>query len=233
MKRPARFTQRVAQTWLDLYTAGLAESVVVERRSEIENDLAEHARERAVAGWSVGRTARERLGRTVRGMPSDVLWRREALLAQQGKSVPVSLAFATVRWLRTCWHVPIAAVLATFFMVALFSAHGLPLLDDSAFLGGVGAFEPDEQGALVAGTVIIAGFTVTLLAGALTRALSFSVKGANVVMLVGTLPTMAMLWMVTPAILTGLVVMGAAFDLSRHARALQPPSPRPRVGSQG
>ncbi len=141
---------------------------------------------------------------------------KQASSSHGAKAAPAGFALGAVRWLRTCWHALVAVQLAVFFVAALLRAHGFQVLGDNAFLGGIDAFGPDEEVELIVGTVIIAGFTVTLLMGAVIRAASISIKGSNVAMIAGTFPALAMIWMVTPVILAALVVVGAVIDLGRQ-----------------
>src|SRR5690348_7772767 len=82
-----------ARAWVRLYTRGLALPVRDRRRAEIECDLWEHrhgdrSRDRHPLVTAVGV-----LGRTLRGVPSDVAWRWQ----QRARGRAASL-WAGARW---------------------------------------------------------------------------------------------------------------------------------------
>lgn len=147
--------------------------------------------------------------------------------SSHGTKAADRLASGTVRWFRNYWHTLVAAQLAVFFVVVLLGAHGFLGPGESAFLGGIDAFGQDEPGELIVGTVIIAGLTVTLLMGAISRAAPNSIKASNVAMIAGVIPALAMIWMVTPVILATLVVVGAEIDLSRQGEHALRHAPSP------
>jgi hypothetical protein len=65
--------------WVRRYTAGLDPAIRAARRAEIDSDLVEHERWRRDAGWPPARIARERVRRTLVGVPADIGWRRDRL----------------------------------------------------------------------------------------------------------------------------------------------------------
>ncbi len=63
-------SERVARSWVGVYTNGLNEDEAVRRRLEIDSDLHEHLHELGTKGI---------LGRVLRGIPADVWWRIRTL----------------------------------------------------------------------------------------------------------------------------------------------------------
>ena len=70
---------RLVRWWARRYTAGLDPVTAASRRAEIDSDLAEHEQFRRDAGWSEPRLVRERLQRTLAGVPADIAWRYDHL----------------------------------------------------------------------------------------------------------------------------------------------------------
>jgi len=71
---PVERAQRRVLRWVDRYSKGLPLPVAAERRAELESDLHEHAVARR-DGLSPSALAREIDGRSLRGIPADLLWR--------------------------------------------------------------------------------------------------------------------------------------------------------------
>ncbi|MBI5949543.1 MAG: DUF4386 family protein [Chloroflexi bacterium] len=65
----------IARAWLRLYTVGLPAGVRERRAQELESDLWEHESDRFAGGTAASMVGIEILGRMVRGMPADLLWR--------------------------------------------------------------------------------------------------------------------------------------------------------------
>jgi uncharacterized membrane protein (GlpM family) len=79
--REFRSASRRVLIWCDFYTRGLDSRVAGERRDEIASDLHDHARWADDQGVPTRRLGRQVLARAVRGVPSDVSWRRAQLRA--------------------------------------------------------------------------------------------------------------------------------------------------------
>ena len=71
---PAERAQRRVLRWVDRYSTGLPLPVAEERRAELESDLHEHAVARRDE-LSPSALAREIRGRSLRGIPADLVWR--------------------------------------------------------------------------------------------------------------------------------------------------------------
>jgi hypothetical protein len=159
----ADIATRATQGWVRWYTAGVPRPTGVERRCEIESDLADHTRDRRQQGWSDGRIARERLGRLVRGVPADLAWRREALAPTMRGS---TVARGFVSWCTT------AATLAVGGFYLVFAAYLWGARDPADRLGITGFEEyAREPGAAIV-ACLIAFFGAVLVAAGLTRAWS-------------------------------------------------------------
>lgn len=79
----------IARAWLALYTIGLPATVRERRAAELESDLWEHEADRFANGRSPGVVAIEVLGRMVRGMPADLLWRFSLEGPQMQLNIPL------------------------------------------------------------------------------------------------------------------------------------------------
>ena len=65
----------IARAWMRLYTIGLPDGARERREQQLDSDLWEHQVDRLGADVAPGMVGLEVLGRTVRGMPADLLWR--------------------------------------------------------------------------------------------------------------------------------------------------------------
>jgi hypothetical protein len=65
----------IARLWLRVYTLGVAQGLRERREQQLESDLWEHQADRIGNGAAPSSVGLEILGRTVRGMPADLLWR--------------------------------------------------------------------------------------------------------------------------------------------------------------
>lgn len=75
--REETFGAEFARWWLRLYTAGLPTDLRTRRKEELESDLYEHQADRRREYASSVRVGFEVLGRVVRGMPADLVWRMQ------------------------------------------------------------------------------------------------------------------------------------------------------------
>ncbi len=113
--------------WVRTYTRGLPDEVWVARRAEIESDVHEHR--------STGARGAAIVGRTLRGVPADVVWRREeqgAVDAINGRLTGVQALWATAT---QSWFTPLAVLLGLFNMLG--AATVLFAIDDSKGAGRV------------------------------------------------------------------------------------------------
>ena len=80
---PTDRSTRAVRWWVRRYTAGLDQHAAAFRRAEIDSDLAEHERSRRETGWPAARIGRERIGRSLDGIPADIGWRHDQLLGRR------------------------------------------------------------------------------------------------------------------------------------------------------
>ena len=73
--RPLAISEGLTRTWVSAYTAATPSGVRVSRRAEIDSDLWEHEQAALAAQQGSLSTAREVLGRLLRGVPDDLMWR--------------------------------------------------------------------------------------------------------------------------------------------------------------
>lgn len=88
----------VVRAWVGLYTRGLPADLAAERRAELDADLWEES----VAAFHLGQAdglAAQRLGRLVRGLPSDITWRldRAGAARSQGEG-GISMRPTPIQW---------------------------------------------------------------------------------------------------------------------------------------
>ena len=213
MSEPDR-SVRLVRAWVRRYTAGLDEPRAAPRRAEVENDLAEHDRYRRDCGWPAARIGRERLRRSLGGVPDDLGWRRDQLRARSRRGVtPVVVPVTAVAsLLLAAYHVAFAAFLL-----------GNESLADRRFWGrsplqGFEAYA-DEAGATTA-ALVIGGFGLLLTIAAIARPIA--PVTANAVSIPIALIAVVFFWL--GVWLLGLIVLvGAATDLA--TRASHKPSP--------
>jgi hypothetical protein len=204
---------RAARGWVRCYTAGVPRPTGVERRCEIESDLADHTRARRQQGWSDGHITREQLGRLVRGVPADLAWRREALApTMRGSTVVRGL----VAWLTTA----ATTVVGAFYLVFAAYLWGATAPADRLGFTGFEEYAREPGAAVVA--CVIAGFGAILVAAGLARAWSPLV--ANVV--TATVASFAvMFFWLGMAPIGAVAVLGAGTDMALRL-------PRPPVQGQ-
>jgi len=161
-------------------------------------------------GWAPSRVARERMSRTVLGMPADLAWRRDVLTARpQGAGAAVR---GTVMAITT-----VATLLLAAFYVA-FAAYiaGRTGLADERFLGGFDNYlsEVDRPVASVVMPVVISGLALVMLLGVVLRPVAPFL--ANVTTTFVAMPGVLFFWMGwTPV--AAVVVLGSITDMLLRA----------------
>lgn len=197
---------RLVRWWARRYTAGLDPATASMRRGEIESDLAEHEQFRRDAGWSEPRLVRERLRRTLAGVPADIAWRYHRLRHRTTRSGVASVLGLVTTGAQL-------ALAAYFFAFAAYLVGNTGLADLQAFgaslLGGFDHYA-DEPGDSTAAS-IIAALGVVLATSALARSISPVVSNAATmpIAMVATLFFWLGVWP-----LAALVLVGAAADLA-------------------
>lgn len=107
---------RLALRWVDRYTAALPSDVAEQRRAEIRSDLWEHRAWAERAGHGDLATAAAIVWRVMAGIPADLRWRRDQLVAA-GTSVRAEGQPSRAS-VRHNWWIVLAGVLAVFQLVA-------------------------------------------------------------------------------------------------------------------
>jgi hypothetical protein len=229
----------LTERWVRLYTAGLPEQVRRDRRAELASDVFEQL--------AAGGGRRAVVGRTVRGAVDDLIWRREVVRDMQSTGVRRVLTqawWAPVAALVVVFDVALAVgVLADdgstmpgrvvgpvlVLTAALALAVGLVVRVRGARAGAphgarwaalaitAAAVLSVTLGGpvvlLASGLVVVAGLTV------LVRGTVRSTATADGLVLVGTLPALAMFWLVVPAVLAVAVIVGVLTSRPRTAAA--------------
>lgn len=222
----------VTERWVRLYTCGLPEQVRRDRRDEIASDVFEQYAE-AGPTWAARRAV---AGRTVRGAVDDLVWRREVVRGVAGIGVRRVLTqawWAPVAGVVLLFDVMLAvAVLADdgstmpgrvvgpvlVLLAAVAMATGMVIR-----LRGTAASGARSPGlaaiaitAAVLAAVVLGGPVVLVFAGlVIVGSVAFLVQGAvrsaavaPALVLLGTLPALAMFWLVVPALLALVVIVG-------------------------
>lgn len=199
-------TTRFARWWARRYTAGLPDHARAVRRTEIDSDLAEHARYRTLDGWTPRQIRNERLRRLVRGMPADVGWRHEVVTRHARAPGLVRASVLSVTSTAT-------AILAVFHFAFAAYLLGNTSLSDQRFLGGLDNYA-DEVGRPVASVIaasVIAGLGLVLLTAAVARPISPVVANAVTLAIAGS--TALFFWLgAWPVAL--IAVLGSVVDLA-------------------
>ncbi len=86
------FAGDLARTWTRLYTVGLLEPVRERRAQELESDLWEHESDRFGEQTAPALVGVEVLGRMVRGIPADLLWRFQ----MEGPQMEIKIPFERI-----------------------------------------------------------------------------------------------------------------------------------------
>lgn len=242
-------TPALTQRWVRLYTAGLPEQIRMTRREEIASDVYEQLAEahcdadrRQVRRDVVGRTVRGAVDdllwrrEVARAMPARERTSMRAALTQAW--------WAPLAVLVLLFDIGFAAaVLADdgSTMPGRVGGPALVLLCASALAVGLwvrvaGAAAHGPRHAPYAAAVIVAAFVtaatvggliiLVLAAVAIVAALAVLARGsvrsagvADALVLVGTLPALAMFWLVLPALLALAVIVGVLTSRSRTAVA--------------
>jgi hypothetical protein len=99
--RPGRagLAQRLTMAWVRLYTAGMPPNARARRSAEVESDLWEHAADRQTEGADPAAVGLETMGRVIRGVPADLLWRFQL----EGPKVQI--------------HIPIERIAGAFLLI--------------------------------------------------------------------------------------------------------------------
>lgn len=205
---------RLVRAWVRRYTAGLDVQHAALRSAEVDSDLAEHERFRRDCGWPQARIGRERIRRTIVGIPDDLGWRREQLRTRSwhGVTTVVVPVTSAASLLLAAYHIAFAAFLL-----------GNDSLADQQFWGRspLHGFEgyADEAGAPSA-ALIIGGLGILVAIAALARPISPVV--ANAIAMPIALIAVMFFWL--GVWLLGLIVLaGAATDLATRAPRPTPP----------
>jgi len=130
------------RSWVRAYTRGLPGDAGAARIAEIDSDLHEHRR--------TGAPAVAIVGRTLRGIPADVMWRREERRAMQvasGRLSGLQTLWATAT---QAWFAPFAVLIGVFNVLL---AVAVVVEDDGKMPGQV------------IGPVIVLAFTTALFTG--------------------------------------------------------------------
>ena len=200
---------RLSRVWAQVYTAGL-DGPGARRREEIESDLVDHQTARADDGWEPGRVTRERISRTLRGMPADIAWRRDVLTARPRRAGVLTqgsvIAVTTVASL----------LLAGFYVAFGLYISGRTGLADERFLGGFDNYLPevDRPVASVVTSTVIFGLALVMLLGAVLRPVAPFF--ANVSTTFVAMPAVLFFWLGSTPI-AAVVVLGSIADMFLRA----------------
>lgn len=89
---PGTAGAELARLWLRVYTIGLPAASRARRQQQLESDLWEHEVDRLSEGVPPSMVGTEVLGRMVRGMPADILWRFQ----MEGPKMELKIPFERV-----------------------------------------------------------------------------------------------------------------------------------------
>lgn len=240
-------TPAITQRWLRLYTAGLPEQIRTTRRDEIASDVYEQLAE-AHCSAARRQIRREVVGRTARGAVDDLLWRREVARGMERTSMRAALTqawWAPLAALVLLFDIGFAAAVLADDASTMPGRVGGPilvLLCATALAVGLsvrvaGATARGPRHAPYAAAVIVAAFLLAATVGgavilvlaivAIVAALAVLARGsvrsagvADALVLIGTLPALAMFWLIVPALLAVAVIVGVL--TSRPRRAVAP-----------
>jgi hypothetical protein len=146
------FGGRVALWWVRVYTATTDPQLACERRDEMRADLHDHVEQALAEEAGLAQVSRAILGRSVRGVPADVIWRVEVEWARDG--------------LRSLAAEPVTVLGALF--VALLP---ITMLADASRRFGVVPMEVREGLTVACGALYTVAVAYALVAGAM-RAVS-------------------------------------------------------------
>jgi hypothetical protein len=111
------FAQGLVHRWARLYTTGMSLDRQERRRSQIESDVFEHRQDRIADGSAAASINLEILGRCLRGVPEDLLWRYRA----EGIHVNIKLGFDRI-----------AAIMLLGMVIFIFAGSSIAGYDSSA-----------------------------------------------------------------------------------------------------
>ncbi|MEO8540827.1 MAG: hypothetical protein ABI577_13890 [bacterium] len=86
--RQGTVASSIARAWLRVYSFGLPSALRERRATELESDLFEHESDAFASGASPGIVGIEIIGRLVRGMPADLMWRFQLEGPQMELNIP-------------------------------------------------------------------------------------------------------------------------------------------------
>ena len=180
------------------------------RRAEIDSDLAEHEFVRRDAGWSTTRLVRERLRRTLAGVPADIGWRYDCLrhgTNRAGVTSVLGLVTTVAQLALAAYFVAFAAYLVGITGLADQQVFGTSVLAGFEYYA-------DEPGASTAAS-IIGALGLVLAVSALARSVSPIVSNAATIPIASLAPLFFWLGVWPLAV---LVLVGAVADLVLRAR---------------
>jgi len=211
---PADRSARLVRWWARRYTAGLDQTTAAFRRAEIDSDLVEHDRFRRETGWPASRIGRERVWRSLAGVPADIGWRHDRLRVRaRSRVTSIMLPVTTVAQL----------VLAAYYVAFAAYLLGSSALADQQVWGrsplqGFDAYADETGGFTVA--FIVAGLGLFLAVAAVARPVAPVL--ANAMTLPSAVLAVMFFWLGVWAL--GVVVLaGAATDLATRAPRPTPP----------
>jgi hypothetical protein len=146
--------QQQVDRWCDFYTRGLPETVAAERREELAADVLDQIEWGASEGISARTTARGIRWRAIRGVTSDLAWRRSVLTAADPGSLASRVFGGSL------------LTVANLLGVGLLAVAVVAVVRDGS---GILASDPHPVSTLVSGLAIACG--LVLLARARTRPL--------------------------------------------------------------
>ncbi len=183
MTAPPGLGPRLARSWVAFYTRGLPEDAGARRRAELESDIWEQLHDPA--------TARDVLGRCVRGIPADVWWRYRTLLESRGIRERSRGVFSNLK--RNWWE---ALVAATAVLVAV-SAVLTPFL--------VRNLQREHLAFGIAATIIGLASAALLIGG--LRAIRRNRPVGSRLIVIGCVPTLMTVVALNPVALLAVAVV--------------------------
>ncbi len=201
---------RIEHAWARWYTAGLAADVAELRRAEIASDVADHTDARRRDGWPAARIDAEQLSRLVRGIPSDLAWRRE-MLAGNAWSNPALRSVVLV-----------TTTVASIFVGAFFVAFAVYLgghhaLADHTLLGGFDNYVEETGRSATVAAVVIGSLGIVVAGASLVRYIA--PLTANIATIAAATWGILFFWLgIAP--LAAVAVAGSCVDMVLRAPAI-------------
>jgi hypothetical protein len=204
--RALAVAQRAVRGWVSMYTRAITPPVRLARRDEMESDVWEHVHDGLDRGIAEPVIAIAVLERMLRGIPSDLSWRRTHLsaateAAADGKERPMLEALK-----RNWWQ-----ILAGVFMAW------------NAFLISAYAGAPDIASGERLRLIVIPTVAVVLLGGGLLLRRRSRVAG-DVAIAVGAIPAYVSAFWLVPVILPAAAVAFGALADAAGVRVRHPAS---------